>query len=250
MRVLSKKMTVLVVAGLFAVLLMAGCDSGLQDSSEVTSLEINGWSLSSPEGNDAITSRSATKVTAQKEMENNGSLYNCTVTGNLDSVLDRVNDPLFGFGEVDYTDERVQSYLESFSMKSVTDIQKMHLDVALTPKEGPVNNMRFTDPRYLTISSGMDPLTFGVACSKIYCQVTPISANMRFAFGYEFCSVGGNTWIKIDSSPSVGEITTAMGSTTVNSKGVFGWWKWRLNLAVYSGGDALFGFDWYGAVPL
>ena len=146
MRVLSKKMTVLVVAGLFAVLLMAGCDSGLQDSSEVTSLEINGWSLSSPEGNDAITSRSATKVTAQKEMENNGSLYNCTVTGNLDSVLDRVNDPLFGFGEVDYTDERVVEYLESYKNRSTEDLSLMSVNITMSPVEGPVNTSRYNLP--------------------------------------------------------------------------------------------------------
>ena len=41
---------------------LTGCDSGLQSTGAVDSLEINGWTLASPEGEEAIKNYSASEV--------------------------------------------------------------------------------------------------------------------------------------------------------------------------------------------
>lgn len=247
MRVLSKKVAVLAAVYILAVLLFAGCDSGIQDSSEVTSLEINGWMLTSPEGDEAIKTYSASEVEAVKTLEFDGKLYVCTIKGNAVSVLDRVRDPLFGCADVNYEDPVVKDYLKSFTSKSVTDVENMHISIQMTPVEGAVSNSRYTYPQYWQLSPGMPTFPFGILCSYIKCAVTPQSPNMQFAVYYE-CrdqyNLGG--W---KSAGGSNQIFSGMGTVQVNSSFWFGWWQWRMGFSVSSGGTAFFGFDWAGSVP-
>ena len=163
--------------------------------------------------------------------------------------LDRVNDPLFGFGEVDYTDERVVEYLESYKNRSTEDLSLMSVNITMSPVEGPVNTSRYNLPIFLTLSPGMPEFTFGVACSKIFCDVTPISPNMYFSVYYKNAVVGSEspTW---NYASNTTFIQSSMGTVQANSNGWLGWWQWKIFFSVYTGGDAAFGFSWYGGVSL
>ncbi len=74
MRKLSKKVTAAFVCGLLAVFLFTGCGSAYQTNGSTEVKTINGWELSSFEGNDAIRACSAQEVTAQKYQEIDGAV--------------------------------------------------------------------------------------------------------------------------------------------------------------------------------
>ena len=228
---------------------LTGCDSGLQSTGAVDSLEINGWTLASPEGEEAIKNYSASEVEAVKNIEYNGSMYVCTVKGNAASVLDRVRDPLFGCMEVNYEDPTVQDYLKSFNSKSVTDVEKKYISIEMSPVIGPNENSRYALGDYFTLSSGMPEFNFGVLCSKIYCDVIPQSPNMQFTLNYEYRDQYNLSGWKSGKGDSGKQIFSGMGTVRMNSKFVLGWWQWKVLFSVTSGGSVYLGFNWYGAVP-
>ncbi len=93
MRVLSKKVTTVFVCAILAGVLSTGCNLAYQIKNDQEVIKINGWELSSLEGNDAIRSCTAQEVTAQKYVEGNESVKVAQISGDAASVLDRVNDP-------------------------------------------------------------------------------------------------------------------------------------------------------------
>lgn len=245
MKLLYKKVTVLAVVCILTAVLLAGCDSGLQNFDEVDSMEINGWSLSSPEGEEAIKNYSAAEVEAVKTLEFDGKLYVCTIKGNAVSVLDRVRDPLFGCADVNYEDPDVKDYLNSFTSKSVTNVNKKHINIEMKPAEGSIDTTDIKES--FPVYSGMPPFIFGVACGEISCELFPLSSYMQFSANLMCRSCNSSeSWNYVRASD---QIFSGMGSVTLDSGWSFGWKQWQINFSVFSGGLVSLEFEWYGAGP-
>lgn len=222
---------------------LTGCDSGLAPQQAITSMEINGWTLSSPEGEAAVKNYSASVVEAVKNLEYDGKLYICTIKGNASSVLDRVRDPLFGCTNVNYEDPAVQEYLESCRFKSVIDIEQKHISIEMVPAEGGTDTPEYDET--FPVYDEMPPFIFGVVCNEISCNIYPQSPSMQFCCNLMYRSI--NTLSSWGYSRGSGQIFTGMGTVIVKSGWEFGWRQWQIDFSVLTGGFASFGFEWYGA---
>ena len=231
MRVLSKKTAVLVVVCLLAAVLLTGCDSGLQTSDKVTSLEINGWTLSSPEGEAAIRDKTASEVTATKNVEYTDTMYLASISGNAISVLDRVNDPLFLNNSVDYDDPSILEYLSSHEDTSCYYDGSNSVSLGLTPIEGAKMTARSGSVAiYWPISTGVSGhYNLGVLGYKVvtYARVPIQYSSTVYAYNLRAAPlwVKEGDWANYKGAGSASGITYS-SSRFITSTDRVGWWRW------------------------
>lgn len=246
MRVLSKKVAVLAAVCILAVLLFAGCDSGIQTSDEKESIEINGWSLSSPEGMGAIRACTAQDVTAEKYVEIEGSVQLVSVSGDANSVLDRVNDLFFGFEKPDFNSPEYIAYMEEMSCR-------------------PPEDESLKGTRYVTVSSQSVEGPSRVLTGGPWAFVDTITKHAGESLVYDHGWVWGSVWVDgevktsgcvVDCSLIYSSVFTPNSLILSNKKSFptyrqvlasppsVGWWNWRVFLLWQKSGQLLFGIHW------
>jgi len=124
-----------------ALLLFIGCSDSLSLSAgnEADPVIVNGWSLFSESGKRAIEDQSAETVYAVKEdfSEELDTEVCINVTGDFESVLDRVNDPFFGLdNEIDMNDPEIIAYIKKMESGPNPDLSTAgmhHITLSIEP---------------------------------------------------------------------------------------------------------------------
>ena len=252
MRVLSKKVAVLAAVCIIAVLLFAGCDSGLKISEEKESIEINGWSLSSPEGMGAIRAATATSVEAAKVVQIDGILYQVQFSGDAESVLDRVYDPLFFNDEVDYNDPDIKAYLQEKSSEECMYDGSNSITISFTQLEGaPLDNSRASVGKFVQITSGyMGSFYLGCLGPVLVCNAAVPSS---FSSTNYACNIACGSVIGTNPKDwSIYGVRAGYAGITythpVTLKGIapipLGVWYWAFELYGLNAGYAQLNFSW------
>lgn len=226
-----------------ALILVAGCDSGIQMKEGDNSIIINGWEMTSPDGIEAIRSCTASDVVATKNEEIDGRLYVIEVEGNAQSVIDRVSDPFFGTEIVDDKTPEVQKYMNSLGIDDPSLVGKRFISVGMIPSEGPTMYSRqYDENTYMNVTMGTTYFYVGAARSRITVDFIVPSTNSATQLCGEIQAAAllSNNY----KAKGATGIVTYQSPATVVSKFMLGWWKWRIEVEGDVPGRVFVGISW------